>query len=180
MSSINLLFVFTWIADYFFVCFWCPEGTVIVVAAFYSSELHGELFDVFINLRPACLGAAGWLQDLGAPCLLHLTCAQESSITCPAWGLRWLVGYTMALEKIKLHFPAQGVKREQFSLIHMPLVYDRFELELYALINEFGFVWQRQVRRYFCVNKLHRINSELSSCNAFYVFSHFDTRHVQM
>lgn len=122
MSSINLLFVFTWIADYFCVCFWCPEGTVIVVAAFYSSELHGELFDVFINLRPACLEAAGWPQDLAAPCLLHLTCAQESSITCPAWGLRWLVVYTTALEKIKLHFPAQGVKREQLTLMHMPLV----------------------------------------------------------
>lgn len=59
---------------------------MITVAAFYSSEHRGVLFDVFINLRPACLEAAGWLQDLGAPCLLHLTYAQESSITGPAWG----------------------------------------------------------------------------------------------
>lgn len=128
MSSTNVLFMFTWITNNCLlesVFRSGPEGAVIVVAAFYSSELHGELFDVFINLRPACLKAAGRLLDLGTPCFLHLTCTQESSITCPAWGLRWLVGHTTALKKIKLYFSAQCVQRELFSLMHTPLVYDR-------------------------------------------------------
>lgn len=136
-----------------------PGGAVIVVAAFYSSELRGELFDVFINLRPACLEAAGWHLDLGAPCFLHLTCTQESSITCPAWGLRWLEGDTKAVEKIKLYFPAQYVPMERFSL----------ELTLLALMNKSGRVWQWKVRRFLCHHKPHRRNSELSSLTAFVI-----------
>lgn len=160
-SSINVLFVFTWTANYcLFGSFFRPEGATIVLAAFCSSGLHGELFYVFINLRPACLEATGWLLDLGAPCLLHLTCTQESSITCPAWGPRWMVSYTGALEKIMLYFPAQ---RGQFIKNHTPLVYNRFELELFALINKSGYFWQWQVKKHFCDHKKqHRRNSVIN------------------
>lgn len=42
----------------------------------------------------------------------------------PCVGPRRLVGYTAALEKIKLYFPAQSVQREQFGYMHTLLVCD--------------------------------------------------------
>lgn len=91
---------------------------MIVVTAFYSSGLHGELFDVFINLRHARLEAAGWLLDLGAPWLLHLTCALESSITCPAWGQDDWWDTLQPWRRLSC------VQREQFGYMHTLLVCD--------------------------------------------------------
>lgn len=113
------------------------EGGLIVVTAFYSSGLHGELFDVFINLRHARLEAAGWLLDLGAPWLLHLTCAPESSITCPAWGQDDWWDTLQPWRRLSCIFQLR-VCRGNSSVTCIR--------ELFALINKSGHVWKWQMR----------------------------------
>lgn len=118
-------FVFTWIT----VCVVSPWLLWQLSVHVLSTGSCFRAVDVFINLHPACLEAIQWLLDLITPCLLHLECTQESSITYPAWGLWWLVG-EYSLEKIKVNIPTQYVKREK--LLYMQL--DELDLLLHKQI----------------------------------------------